>query len=228
MGSHILTALAVIGAYLIGAIPFGFLIGKMRGVDVRTVGSKNIGATNVFRTVGKKWGLIAFACDFLKGYLPTLVCTVLVARSQACAAQAAEGASPSCALPLWLPLAVGVACVIGHMLTPYMKFKGGKGVATAFGMLVALVPGLVGIAFLVFAVFFGFSHFISLGSCAAAAFLAVGVWVQEYVLFGTGRLAMCILITFIAIFVIWKHRSNIKRLVKGEENKIYLFGKPTA
>ena len=106
----------LVGAYLVGAIPFGFLIGKMRGVDVRTVGSKNIGATNVFRTVGKKWGLLAFACDFLKGFLPTLLCKA--------------SATPVA----WLPLAVGVACVVGHMLTPYMKFKGGKGVATAFGI----------------------------------------------------------------------------------------------
>ncbi len=194
-------ALALIAAYLIGGIPFGFLIGKARGIDVRTVGSKNIGATNVFRTVGKKWGLIAFACDFLKGLLPTLGAKYLVP-------------------PEWLPLAVGIMCVAGHMLTPYMKFKGGKGVATAFGMLVALVPGLVGIAFLVFCVFFGFSHFISLGSCMAALFLAVGVW------FVPVDLATRIAITVIALFVVFKHRSNIVRLVKGTENKIYLFGKP--
>ena len=201
----------LVGAYLVGAIPFGFLIGKMRGVDVRTVGSKNIGATNVFRTVGKKWGLLAFACDFLKGFLPTLLCKA------------------SAAPVAWLPLAVGVACVVGHMLTPYMKFKGGKGVATAFGMLVALVPGLVGVAFLLFVVVFALSHYISLGSCTAAAFLAVGVWAP----FVAGRdvcgltrnLPQAILITAIALFVIWKHRSNIARLVAGTENKIYLFGR---
>ena len=103
------------GAYLIGAIPFGFLIGKMRGVDVRTVGSKNIGATNVFRTVGKKWGLLAFFCDVMKGFLPTLLAQHFVAVPH-------------------LPLCVAIACVVGHMLTPFMKFKGGKGVATAFGV----------------------------------------------------------------------------------------------
>lgn len=207
-------ALALAAAYLIGGIPFGFLIGKARGVDVRTVGSKNIGATNVFRTVGKKWGLIAFACDFLKGLVPTLAAQGLYAARAA----GTEGTGFS-ELPAWFALAVGIMCVAGHMLTPYMKFKGGKGVATAFGMLVALVPGLVGIAFIVFCVFFGFSHYISLGSCMAALFLAVAVWFVP--LEHVTRIA----ITIIALFVIFKHRANILRLVKGTENKIYLFGK---
>ncbi|MBP5791433.1 MAG: glycerol-3-phosphate 1-O-acyltransferase PlsY [Kiritimatiellae bacterium] len=198
-----------IAAYLTGAIPFGFLIGKMRGIDVRTVGSRNIGATNVFRTVGKKWGLLAFACDFLKGFLPTL------------AASRFGGGAAS------LPLVVGVMCVVGHMLTLYMKFKGGKGVATAFGMLVALVPALVGVAFLVFVAFFAASHYISLGSCMAAAFLAAGVWFKWLGCAGTDDLPQAILVAAMALFVIWKHRSNIGRLIRGEENRIYIFGRQT-
>ena len=197
----------LVGAYLIGAIPFGFLIGKMRGVDVRTVGSKNIGATNVFRTVGKGWGLLAFFCDVMKGLLPT---------------SAARLYGPSVS---WLPLAVGVACVVGHMLTPYMKFKGGKGVATAFGMLIALIPGLVGCAFALFALVFACSNYISLGSCSAAAFLAVAIWFPILGTRGSADLPQCVLVTLIALFIIWKHRSNIGRLVRGEENKIYLFRK---
>lgn len=200
-------ALWILGAYCIGGIPFGFIIGKLRGVDVRTVGSKNIGATNVFRTVGKKWGLAAFALDVLKGLLPVL---------------AAKRFAPVDTHP-WLPLAVGVACVAGHMLTPYMKFKGGKGVATAFGMLLGLVPALVGVAFAVFALFFAFSHYISLGSCMAALFLAVGVWFRWLGCEGTDNLPQCILVTVMAVFVVWKHRSNIVRLVKGTENRISLF-----
>ena len=185
----------------------------MRGVDVRTVGSKNIGATNVFRTVGKKWGLLAFACDFLKGFVPTM-----------CVRHFVES-------PSWLPLAVGMACVVGHMLTPFMKFKGGKGVATAFGMLVALVPALVGVAFLLFAVTFALSHYISLGSCAAALFLGVAVWFEMPALGSPGWVGdkpLCVLMTLLAAFVIFKHRANLGRLVRGEENKIYLFGKPKA
>ena len=206
-----IAALWIVGAYLVGGIPFGYIIGRMRGVDVRTVGSKNIGATNVFRTVGKKWGLLAFACDFLKGFLPTFA----AARAVRCCG----------GLPMWLPMAVGVTCVVGHMLTPYMKFKGGKGVATAFGMLVALVPGLVGVAFLVFVAAFALSNYISLGSCLAAAFLAVGVWFPWLGARGVADLPQCILVTAIAVFVIWKHRANISRLLSGTENKIYIFGR---
>lgn len=206
------TTLWLVAAYLVGGIPFGFIIGKARGVDVRTVGSKNIGATNVFRTVGKKWGLIAFVLDVAKGLVPTLVC-----RHCGCA-QA----------PSWLPLAVGMACVVGHMLTPYMKFRGGKGVATAFGMLIALIPSLVGVAFVVFAVLFALSHMISLGSCGAAAFLAVSIWFPVLGTPGRSDLPQCILVTVLALFVIWKHRANIGRIAKGTENKIYLFGRPRA
>ncbi|MBO4709442.1 MAG: glycerol-3-phosphate 1-O-acyltransferase PlsY [Kiritimatiellae bacterium] len=202
----IIVAIWLVGAYLVGGIPFGFLIGKARGVDVRTVGSKNIGATNVFRTVGKKWGLIAFACDVLKGLLPTLAARHFAAE------------------PSWLPLAVGVMCVVGHMLTPYMKFKGGKGVATAFGMLIGLAPALVGTAFALFAVVFAISHYISLGSISAAAFLMVAVWFPILGTEGYKNLPQCILVTLIAAFVIFKHRANIGRLVSGTESKIYLFG----
>ena len=199
----------IAGAYLVGGIPFGYLVGRMRGVDVRTVGSKNIGATNVFRTVGKKWGFLAFFLDVMKGLLPTLA-----AKAWGCAD--------------WLPLAVGVACVVGHMLTPYMKFKGGKGVATAFGMLLGLMPALVGVAFLVFVVAFALTNYISLGSCSAAAFLAVSVWFPILGTRGYADLPQCILVTAIALFVIWKHRSNIARLVSGTENKIYIFKRPGA
>lgn len=193
----------ILGAYLVGGIPFGYLIGRLRGVDVRTVGSKNIGATNVFRTVGKKWGLLAFACDVLKGLLPTL------------AAKAWGGPA------LW----VGVACVAGHMLTPYMKFRGGKGVATAFGMLLGLLPGLVGTAFALFAVVFACSHYISLASCSAAAFLAVAIWFPVLGTEGAANVPQCVLVTLVALFVVWKHRANIGRLVQGTESRIYLFGK---
>ena len=202
------------GAYLIGGIPFGFLIGKMRGVDVRTVGSKNIGATNVFRTVGKKWGLLAFFCDVMKGFIPTLVASQSFANSQQPTANS-------------LALCVAIACVVGHMLTPYMKFKGGKGVATAFGALIALLPATVGIAFAIFALTFACSHYISLGSCVAATSLAIMVWIPFCDHTGYHDLPLSILVTLIAAFIVWKHRSNIGRLVHGNENKIYLFKKPS-
>ena len=213
METFIVASAWLVGAYLVGGIPFGFLIGKARGVDVRTVGSKNIGATNVFRTVGKKWGLVAFVCDVLKGFLPTLA-----ARQWALDPE----------LPpddMWFPLAVGVMCVVGHMLTPYMKFKGGKGVATAFGMLIGLAPALVATAFALFAVVFAVSHYISLGSISAALFLMVAVWFPILGTEGYKNLPQCVLVTLIAAFVIFKHRANIGRLLSGTESKIYLFKK---
>ena len=185
------------GAYLVGAIPFGFLIGKMRGVDVRTVGSKNIGATNVYRTVGHKWGFLAFFCDFLKGFLPTLAASSLFPH------------------PSSLPVLVGLATVIGHTLTVFMKFRGGKGVATAFGMMVALATYPTLLAFAVFVVTVWLSHYISLGSILAAATLGVLVWLFPCLL------AVRIIAVLVAIFVVVKHKSNIQRLVKGCENKIY-------
>lgn len=188
----------LLGAYLIGAIPFGFLIGKMRGVDVRAVGSKNIGATNVYRTVGKKWGFLAFFCDFLKGFGPAFAAKALMPVG-----------NPD------FPLYVGLACVIGHTLTVFMRFKGGKGVATAFGMLVALMPVVALSAFAVFVVTVWRSHYISLGSCLAALALALGVW------FWPATPVLRILVTLLALFIVLKHKSNIQRLAKGCENKIY-------
>ena len=185
------------GAYLVGAIPFGFLIGKMRGVDVRTVGSKNIGATNVYRTVGHAWGFLAFFCDFLKGFLPTLAASSLFPH------------------PSSLPVLVGLATVIGHTLTVFMKFRGGKGVATAFGMMVALATYPTLLAFAVFVVTVWLSHYISLGSILAAATLGVLVWLFPCLW------AVRIIAVLVAVFVIVKHKSNIQRLVKGCENKIY-------
>ena len=206
MNTYIVWTLFLVAAYLCGAVPFGFLIGKMRGVDVRTVGSKNIGATNVYRTVGHKWGLLAFFCDFLKGLLPTLAARYLAPQGEAY---------------LSLPIVVGVMTVIGHMFTCFMKFKGGKGIATGFGMLVALIPGLVGCAFLVFVVTVWISHYISLGSILAAAFLLCTVWFPILGTPGTANLPQCILVAVVAFFAIYKHRTNIKRLMDGCENKIY-------
>ena len=188
------------GAYLIGSIPFGFLIGKMRGVDVRTVGSKNIGATNVYRTVGQKWGFLAFFCDFLKGFLPAFFALRYVSTST---------------FDLNLPIFVGLATVIGHTLTVFMRFRGGKGVATAFGMMVALATYPTLLAFAVFVVTVWLSHYISLGSILAATTLGVLVW------FFPCLLAVRIIAVLVAVFVVVKHKSNIQRLVKGCENKIY-------
>ena len=211
MDTKVVWILWAVGAYLVGSIPFGFLIGKLRGKDIRTLGSKNIGATNVYRAVGKPWGILAFLCDFLKGFLPTL------------AAQKFGNAD-------WLPLMVGILTVAGHMWTCFMKFKGGKGIATGFGMLVALTPVLVLCAFGVWVVVMLVSHYVSLGSIVAAAFLMVAVWLPWYDWLSWGMLRncngyhdlpLCILVTVLCAFAIWKHKTNIIRLRAHAESKIY-------
>ncbi len=191
-------------AYFVGAVPFGYLIGRMRGVDVRTVGSKNIGATNVYRTVGKKWGFLAFFCDFAKGFAPTLLCSIYATRHLGGGVLAEN-----------LPVCVGLACVVGHTLTVFMRFKGGKGVATAFGMFMALMPYPTLAAFGVFVVTVWLSHYISLGSILAAVTLGVAVWLFP------ATMLLRIVADVIALFVVVKHRTNIERLVKGCENRIY-------
>lgn len=199
-------AIWIAASYLAGGIPFGFLIGKANGIDVRKAGSGNIGATNVLRCVGRKWGFLALGLDMAKGFAPVA------------AAKAFGGGLPH------LALACGAAAVAGHMLTPFMKFKGGKGVATAFGMLIALLPLLVAEAFALFCVVFALSHYISLASCAAALFLAAAVWLPVPGSQGLADPVQSALVSVLAAFVVWKHRSNIVRLVRGTENKTYLGG----
>ena len=204
MDKHLVFLVWIAAAYFVGAIPFGYLIGRMRGVDVRTVGSKNIGATNVYRTVGHAWGFLAFFCDFLKGLVPTLLACLYASRH-----------SDGGALIVHLPVCVGLACVVGHTLTVFMRFKGGKGVATAFGMFMALIPYPTLAAFAVFVVVVWLSHYISLGSILAAVTLGAAVW------FFPATLPVRIIADVIAVFVVVKHRTNIQRLVKGCENRIY-------
>ena len=194
----------IVAAYFVGAIPFGYLIGRMRGVDVRTVGSKNIGATNVYRTVGHGWGFLAFFCDFAKGLVPTLLASLYAARHPGGGALAAN-----------MPLCVGLACVVGHTLTVFMRFKGGKGGATAFGMFLALAPYPTLLAFAVFVLTVWLSHYISLGSILAAVTLGAAIWLFP------ATLPLRVVADVIAVFVVVKHRTNIQRLAKGCENRIY-------
>ena len=190
-----------VAAYLAGSVPFGYLIGRMRGVDVRTVGSHNIGATNVYRTVGHGWGLLAFACDFAKGVVPTLLAGLFAAgRGEALAD---------------LPVVVGIFCVVGHTLTVFMRFRGGKGVATAFGVFLALLPLPTLLAFAVFVLTVWLSHYVSLGSMLAAATLGALVW------FVPARLSVRVAADAVAVFVVVKHAANISRIVRGCESRIW-------
>ena len=190
-------------AYLLGSVPFGLLVARARGVDIRAVGSRNIGATNVFRCVGKPWGILTFVLDFLKGLVGASLIPCLASRLIA-----EEGTSAPT-----LALVGGAAAVIGHTWPLFAGFKGGKGVATGFGMLVAITPAAVGIAFGAWLVVMAVSRYVSLSSVTAAAVLIALVWIPRF----CGHLPSSVVITVIAAVVIIRHRSNISRLIKGTE-----------
>jgi glycerol-3-phosphate acyltransferase PlsY len=185
----------VIGAaYLIGSIPTGLLLGKAYGIDVRREGSGNIGATNLYRTVGRKVGIITLIGDCLKGLLPVL----LVKASS---------------LPPEFAAWVGLAAFCGHVFPVFLKFKGGKGVATALGVFLALAPLAVAIAIALFAVLMFLWRYVSLGSISAAAAMPLAVY-----LLGESRTVTVVTLVIAAIVII-RHHENIKRLISGTENK---------
>lgn len=194
-GTTILAQFIVIGAaYLIGSIPTGLLLGKAYGIDVRREGSGNIGATNLYRTVGRKVGIITLIGDCLKGLLPVL----LVKASS---------------LPPEFAAWVGLAAFCGHVFPVFLKFKGGKGVATALGVFLALAPLAVAIAIALFAVLMFLCRYVSLGSISAAAAMPLAVF------FLGGSRTVTFVTLVIAAIVIIRHQENIKRLISGTESK---------
>jgi glycerol-3-phosphate acyltransferase PlsY len=210
--THVFFPLAIIAAYLLGSIPFGLLIARAHGKDLRSIGSGNIGATNVSRALGRKWAYFCFVLDVLKGFIPMLA-TMLIAE-------------PDSVLMLWLWLAVGCAAILGHIFPIYIKFKGGKGVATSFGVALGLWPYYsicVLFAAVVWVVVVLIWRYVSLASIAASVTFPV-VLTMAIILtqsWDFGKL-WPILITAVAIpvMVIIRHRENIKRLVAGTESKI--------
>jgi glycerol-3-phosphate acyltransferase PlsY len=184
----------VIAAYLIGSIPTGLLLGKVFGVDIRTTGSGNIGATNVYRTLGRKVGVMTLVGDCLKGLIPVLV--------------AKQMGLPDLGIAL-----VGLAAFLGHVYTVFLGFKGGKGVATALGVFLGLSPLSVLLTLAVFVLVLFKWRYVSLGSIVAAAAMPVFVAAIDR------RLSIVVVTLLVAVLVIWKHRENIKRLRAGSESK---------
>jgi glycerol-3-phosphate acyltransferase PlsY len=183
-------------SYFLGAIPFGLLIGKLAGKDVRTEGSRNIGATNVSRILGKKLGFLTLVCDCLKGYLPMLFAASIL--------QGEPYAEVTVAL-------CGVLTVIGHMFPVYLGFKGGKGVATGLGVFLYLSPLAILISLGVFIGAVAVSGFVSVGSLLASALIVVWLWLLDQ------SIVSIMAAAGIAALIWFKHRENISRLLKGEE-----------
>ncbi len=191
---YAIIVILLVMAYLIGSVPTGLLLGKAYGVDVRKEGSGNIGATNLYRTVGRKVGVITLVGDCLKGMLPVLLVKFSYLPSEYAA---------------W----VGLAAFCGHVFSVFLRFKGGKGVATALGVFLALAPLAVGAALLIFITLLLIFRYVSLGSITAAAVMPLAVTL----LGGSKELIAVTLV--IAVVVVVKHHENIRRLLAGTESR---------
>ena len=190
-------------AYLLGSIPSGYLIARwVRGIDIRQHGSRNIGATNVFRVVGKKWGVYVFILDGLKGYagvrLPELF---------------------GFSLPGPFLIGLGIVSILGHTYTLWLSFKGGKGVATSFGVFLAICPRPTLLSFGIFCLIFGMGRILSLGSLAAAASFPFMVTLTH---FRNPEFAWFLGVSLaLSAFIFYTHRKNLERLFRGKEKKLF-------
>jgi glycerol-3-phosphate acyltransferase PlsY len=186
----------LLGAYLVGAIPTSYLAGRYgAGIDLREHGSKNLGATNVYRVLGWKYAIPVGLFDVAKGAVPVLLVTPRAEQA-------------------WVPLAVGIAAVLGHVFSVFMRFRGGKGVATAAGVVLALAPAALGISALVWILVMRATGYVSLASMLGTVTFPIAERLLEpddRYTFAAG----CAL----AVFIIYTHRSNIRRLLAGSENR---------
>lgn len=185
-------ALMLLFAYLLGSVPIGFLMGFISGVDVRQEGSGNVGATNVARVVGKGRGVLTLLGDAAKGYTPVFLSLQLE-------------------FDFWVSAATAFVAFLGHLYPVFLKFKGGKGVATALGVFLALTPMGTGILVLVFFLVVIFSRMVSLGSLVASVSAPIIFW------YSSGSLYLVGLSFLIALFTIARHRDNIQRMISGAE-----------
>ena len=197
MNAHgLLIPAAIAVSYLLGSIPTGLWLGlKLRNLDIRKYGSRNIGATNTMRVLGKRLGAVALLADLLKGWLPV---------------------AAALWLNVWdyLPILCGLAAILGHTFSVFLWFRGGKGVATSTGVFLGLAPMPTLIAAAVFGVVVGATRMVSAGSIAAAAALSVAVF------FFPATTPVRVVTVVVAVLVIVKHRANMRRILKGQENRI--------
>jgi len=194
----------VVISYLLGATPSGYLAGMACGIDVRSAGSGNIGATNVLRVLGTKAGAIVLAADALKGFVSARFIPLLALHLFPPAGATREN----------LALAGGVSAILGHIYTCWLKFKGGKGIATTGGVVLAWAPAACLTALALWGLVLAASRYVSLASIAAAIILPFAVW------FWDGSPTMTGVMTGVSVLAIYKHKANIKRLLTGAEGRI--------
>ncbi len=197
--NFVLNPLLVVFAYFLGSIPVGVMLGRLKGVDPRKTGSGNIGATNVMRAAGKKLGVVTLILDAAKGFVPVALATLL-------------------GVPLCVVALVGLVAFLGHVFPVFLRFKGGKGVATALGVYLAISPVTILAAFVVFVIVAAIWRYVSLASMIGATVVPIGLY-----LIGApwSFVVMAVLITLV---VIVRHKDNIARLVKGTESKLSFSG----
>ena len=195
-------------AYLLGSIPTGYLVGRARGVDVRKVGSGNIGATNAFRTLGTTAGALVLLADALKGWVAAKLVPIIVRRLLA-PTSLQDSASQE-----YLSIITGIVAILGHNYTCWLHFKGGKGIATSAGVLAALTPITFMVGLATWLVVCAATRYVSLGSIAAALVLPIATWLAGY------SFRLVAITAVMAILAIYKHKGNIERLLNGTESRI--------
>jgi len=199
--SYILVALV---AYLLGSIPTGYLVAKAKGIDIRKTGSGNIGATNAMRVLGKPAGIFVLLADMAKGYFAVWITEYVMERFVE-----ANGHLETCLI------LAGIFAVLGHNYTCWLKFKGGKGIATTAGVYLALAPVPLGIALAAFILAVVLTRYVSVGSIAGAIALPAAVWIMQ-----PHNLFLGIVTTALGALAIYKHKANIQRLMNGTENRL--------
>ncbi len=198
-------ATVLVASYLLGSIPFGYLAGRLAGIDIRKAGSGNIGATNVVRVLGKSYGYPVFFLDFLKGLGAVKISVLIATRTQ-----------PEWGSPEIFGIIAALSTVIGHCFPLWLKFRGGKGIATSAGALFGLMPLAMLIGVAIWILVFWLTRYVSVASVAAAVALplviAVMTWLNQSYGKGLFYSSLCI-----AAVVIWRHHSNLSRLMRGRE-----------
>jgi acyl phosphate:glycerol-3-phosphate acyltransferase len=206
MSLQLAAAVAIVVGYLVGSLPFGLLVARITsGVDIRKQGSGNIGATNVARVLGAKYGAMVLLLDCLKGALPTVLLPYFLLPRDAWG-------------HVHLAVLTGVSAILGHMFSFWIGFRGGKGVATALGVALALAPIATGVAFVLFALCVALTRIVSLSSIlAACCFCGVELWLLRPEPFGHETWSLAAFSTLVPLLIIARHRTNIVRLLRGTE-----------
>lgn len=194
-------AWTIILAYVIGASPFGFLAGRMRGIDIRQHGSGNIGATNVLRVLGRPIGITVLVLDVLKGMVPVLI--------------AQQASDPGQSL---VPILAAIAAILGHNYTFWLGFKGGKGIATSAGAILPLMMAPLGIALIVWLLAFALTRYVSVASILAGISLPVSIGVLGAIS-KEWNFPLLVFACFLAAMATWRHKTNLRRLREGTEHK---------